>query len=193
MVVFRSTTPWVAVSSRSSSNLLTVISMVVVATAGAASTGILGLPTVLLFFSYIKCKSNKTSSNRRRGGEVEIWSIYHWLRLFHRRACGCHSNLRTLLRISSSLTQFPQTLNNRGAGRLDGRVEKEVQTAIYAPSCSVSLLSNLLKSLSSLRTLSIFSTECRTVVWCLPPNCRPISGKDASVRCFARYIAIWRG
>src|ERR1039458_4854061 len=92
MVVLRSTTPWVAVSSRSSSNLLTVISMVVVATAGAASTGILGLPTVLLFFSYIKCKSNKTSSNRRRGGEVEIWSIYHWLRLFHPKPSCEESN-----------------------------------------------------------------------------------------------------
>src|SRR5208283_615091 len=73
IVVLRSTTPWVAVSSRSSSNLLTVISMVVdvAATAGATSTGILGLPTLLLFSSYIKYKSNKTSSNRRRVGEVE--------------------------------------------------------------------------------------------------------------------------
>src|SRR5271157_6292757 len=71
IVVLRSTTPCVAVSSRSSSNLLTVISMVVVDTAGATSTGILGLPTLLLFSSYIKYKSNKTSSNRRRVGEVE--------------------------------------------------------------------------------------------------------------------------
>src|ERR1700722_5832811 len=45
IVVLRSTTPCVAVSSRSNSNLLTVISIVVVATAGATSTGILGLPT----------------------------------------------------------------------------------------------------------------------------------------------------
>src|ERR1700723_2315553 len=73
MVVLRSTTPCVAVSSRSNSDLLTVISMVVevVETAGATSTGILGLPTLLLFSSYIKCKSNKTSSNRRWVGEVE--------------------------------------------------------------------------------------------------------------------------
>src|SRR5271157_4988536 len=74
IVVLRSTTPCVAVSSRRSSDLLTVISMVVVATAGAASTGILGLPTLLLFSSYIKYKSKKTSSNRRRFGEVENWS-----------------------------------------------------------------------------------------------------------------------
>ena len=63
----------------------------------------------------------------------------------------------------------------------------------YAPNCSVSLLSSLFKSLSSLRTPSILSTECNTVVWCLPPNWRPISGRDASVRCLARYMAICRG
>src|SRR5271168_4287148 len=45
--------------------------VVVVAMAGATSTGILGLPTLLLFSSYIKYKSQKTSSNRRRLGEVE--------------------------------------------------------------------------------------------------------------------------
>src|SRR5580700_5840734 len=71
MVVLRSTTPCVAVSSRRRSDLLTVISMVVADTSGATATGILGLPTLLLFSSYIKCKSNKTSSNRRRAGEVE--------------------------------------------------------------------------------------------------------------------------
>jgi hypothetical protein len=50
-----------------------VISIVVdvAATAGATSTGIIGLPTLLLFSSYIKCKYKKTSSNRRRVGEVE--------------------------------------------------------------------------------------------------------------------------
>jgi len=30
-------------------------------------------------------------------------------------------------------------------------------------------------------------------VWCLPANWRPISGSEASVKCFARYIAICRG
>src|SRR5437868_12814140 len=58
----------------------------------------------------------------------------------------------------------------------------------HPPNCSVSLLSSLFKSLSVLRTCSIFSTECSTVVWCLPPNCRPISGSEASVRCLARYM-----
>ena len=62
IVVLRSTTPWVAVNSRSSSNLLIVISMVVVAgvaTAGATSTGIEDLPTVLLFLPYIKNQTIK--------------------------------------------------------------------------------------------------------------------------------------
>ena len=35
--------------------------------------------------------------------------------------------------------------------------------------------------------------ECITVVWCLPPNCRPISGSEASVICLARYMAICLG
>src|SRR4030081_1486707 len=85
IVVLRSTTPWVAVSSRRSSNLLTVISMVVdiAATAGATSTGILGLPTLLLFSSYIKYKYKKTSSNRRCLGEVENWSRSLPFNCFH--------------------------------------------------------------------------------------------------------------
>src|SRR5205085_11608936 len=70
---------------------------------------------------------------------------------------------------------------------------KRVANRCYVVSVSVSLLSNLFKSLSFLRTVSILSTECITVVWCLPPNWRPISGSEASVRCFARYIAICRG
>jgi len=63
----------------------------------------------------------------------------------------------------------------------------------HPPNCSVSLFRSLFKSLSALRTCSILSTECMTVVWCLPPNWRPISGREASVRCLARYMAICRG
>ncbi len=72
MVVLRSTTPCVAVNSRSNSTLLTVISMVPTAT--AASTGIDSVPRVacyFYYFPYIKYKTYKTSSNSRRGGEVE--------------------------------------------------------------------------------------------------------------------------
>src|SRR5882672_901098 len=72
MVVLRSTTPCVAVNSRSNSTLLTVIS--IVPTATAASTGIaFSLPAACYFyyFPYIKCKTYKTSSNSRRVGEVE--------------------------------------------------------------------------------------------------------------------------
>src|SRR5713226_3114046 len=85
IVVLGSTTPGVAVSSRRRSNLLPLISMVVdvAATAGATSTGILGLPTLLLFSSYIKYKSKKTSSNRKRFGEVENWSRSLRFNCFH--------------------------------------------------------------------------------------------------------------
>jgi len=35
--------------------------------------------------------------------------------------------------------------------------------------------------------------ECSTVVWCFPPNWRPISAAEAVVSCFTMYIATWRG
>ena len=47
------------------------------------------------------------------------------------------------------------------------------------PNESISLLMVRFKSLSLRRSASILLIECRTVVWCLPPNCRPISGSDA--------------
>ena len=83
IVVLRSTTPWVAESSRSSSNLLTVISMVAVPAADVAiaSTGISPfpylcgageVPAYYYLLSYIKAKTVKTSSNRREEGKVEI-------------------------------------------------------------------------------------------------------------------------
>jgi hypothetical protein len=73
IVVLRSTTPWVAESSLSSSDLLTVISIVAVPAADAiASTGIRTddlLSAVcgryFYYFPYIKSKTYKTSSNRR--------------------------------------------------------------------------------------------------------------------------------
>jgi hypothetical protein len=93
----------------------------------------------------------------------------------------------------SALTQLPQALHNRVQGRVPRAVEIYLGTAVHPPNCSVSLLTSLFKSLSFLRASSIFSTECKTVVWCLPPNCRPISGSEASVRCLAKYIAICLG
>ena len=49
------------------------------------------------------------------------------------------------------------------------------------------------KSLLTWRCSSIFAIECITVVWCFPPNSRPISWSDAAVICLARYIAICLG
>src|SRR5437868_4183667 len=79
MVVLRSTTPWVAVSSRRSSARLTVISIVEVpAAVMIASAGIkyhLGgvcADPRLLCSPYIKRKTIKTSSNSRLLGNLEI-------------------------------------------------------------------------------------------------------------------------
>jgi hypothetical protein len=74
----------------------------------------------------------------------------------------------------------------RKSGRLGkfGKHKKSDQ-----PNESISLLIVLFKSLSLRRSASILLIECRTVVWCLPPNWRPISGSDAEVSCFTRYIA----
>src|SRR5215471_2236220 len=60
-------------------------------------------------------------------------------------------------------------------------------------SVSVILVSRRCRSLSDCRCCSILAMECMTVVWCLPPNWRPISGNEASVICLARYMATCRG
>src|SRR5258707_342511 len=57
--------------------------MVDAAMAGATSTGILGLPTLLLVSSYTKYKSKKPSSNRRRFGEVETRCRSLQFKCFH--------------------------------------------------------------------------------------------------------------
>src|SRR4029077_10422561 len=76
MVVLRSTTPWVAVNSRSNSTLLTVISSchTDAPAAKTASTGIDFISRAacyFYYFPYIKYKTYKTSSNSRRCAEVE--------------------------------------------------------------------------------------------------------------------------
>src|ERR1700678_1117072 len=66
--------------------------MVVADTAGRTTTGILGLPTLLLSSSYIKYKTNKTSSNSRCLGEVENRSRSLRLNDFHINP-SCESSL----------------------------------------------------------------------------------------------------
>ena len=56
-----------------------------------------------------------------------------------------------------------------------------------------SLLRTWSRSPSVARCSSILPMAYITVVGCLPPKWRPISGRDASVVCLARYIAICRG
>ena len=51
----------------------------------------------------------------------------------------------------------------------------------------------LFNSGSVCRCFSILFMEWITVVWCFPPKARPISGSEASVSSFTRYMATWRG
>jgi hypothetical protein len=56
--------------------------------------------------------------------------------------------------------------------RESGRLEKigEHGKVLDQPNESISLLIVRFKSLSLRRSASILLIECRTVVWCLPPN-----------------------
>ncbi len=58
-------------------------------------------------------------------------------------------------------------------------------------SCSWRLSASIssAKALSLPASASILRTACNTVVWSRPPNRRPISGSERSVKTFARYIA----
>src|ERR1700728_1659987 len=42
------------------------------------------------------------------------------------------------------------------------------------------------------RRSSILWIEIKTVLGCLPPNSRPILGREAEVSCLTKYIATWR-
>src|SRR5579863_814094 len=80
IVVLRSTTPCVAVSSFSSSNLLTLISIAVPCIAPVASAAInpprqVTDPAFYTASPYIKSKTYKTSSNSRSCGKVEIETV----------------------------------------------------------------------------------------------------------------------
>src|SRR5579871_6297884 len=95
--------------------------------------------------------------------------------------------------MGKEVPQHPHAVHTAGGGKRSGWVEIAAQSKVHPLKVSVSLLSILFKSLSVLRISSILAMECSTVVWCLPLNCRPISGSEASVRCLARNMAIWRG
>src|SRR5579864_1346104 len=121
IVVFRSTTPWVAESSRSNSDLLTVISIVAVPAADAiASTGIIPKPLwrLLGLLRYIKRKTYKTSSNSREVGKVEIRAKFNLTRisgLYPRvqdqaRLPRARLQIRTPIRSS---TRFSHTFHSR--------------------------------------------------------------------------------
>src|SRR2546426_180179 len=53
---------------------------------------------------------------------------------------------------------------------------------------SVKFWSILFNSLSCCRNNSILLIECKTVVWCLFPNSRPMCGSDIPVSLLQRYV-----
>jgi len=67
-------------------------------------------------------------------------------------------------------------------------VRKEGKASGYC-NASIRRVMVRFRSLSDRRNSSILLIECNTVVWCLPPNCRPISGSEAVVSCLTMYIA----
>src|ERR1700738_3140963 len=79
--------------------------------------------------------------------------------------------------------------------RAGNEVQANLVTATDCLYCRASIRREMvrLRSLSDRRNSSILLIECSTVVWCLPPNCRPISGSEAVVSCLTIYIATWRG
>jgi len=77
---------------------------------------------------------------------------------------GGEGQFRSGKSIPSYFPQLPHPLHRFREGRPGTEVEIERKAANYPPNCSVNLLIILFKSLSVLRTSSIFSTECRTVV-----------------------------
>src|SRR5579863_295459 len=177
MVVLRSTTPCVAVNSRSNSALLTVISIVPTAVPAAitASTGIdFVSPAACYFyyFPYTKYKTYKTSSNSRRGAEVEnyanlpvLTALPTTLRVRNRYRTRRSQQKKISASANSIHTCTASTSNSQPYRRKTALLRaKRQRNVIYPPNCSVSLLRSLFKSLSFLRTSSIFSTECSTVV-----------------------------
>src|SRR5258708_24910076 len=99
---------------------------------------------------------------------------------------GLPSTTSPFFRSGPRPAQLPHHMHSETQGRPGCCVENAKSSAIHPPNCSVSLLINLFKSLSFLRTPSILSTQCNTVMACLPPHCRPLSGSDASGKLLAR-------
>ena len=169
----RSTTPCVAVNSRSNSTLLTVISMVPTAT--AASTGIKSSPVWLATFITSLISNTKPIKPAVIVGTAEkwktlptgllspLWGLAPSVRNRSRSWRRPYKKIPTFLVLPERCT-VSTSHSQTGKRKTAPPGAKRVNFAIYPPNCSVSLLSNLFKSLSFLRTVSIFSTECRTVV-----------------------------
>ena len=125
---------------------------------------------------------------------VELWSAF---------PCGTKGNSRPIRASRFAKMRRPhrgnsvhlqESMSNLVTNWLTPGLDSETRTA-WSPLAQGlhQLVDGAVKALSVRRCSSILPMECITVVWCLPPNWRPISGSDASVSCLARYMAIWRG
>ncbi len=74
--------------------------------------------------------------------------------------CNLGDDLQVFIPSPTVSTNTPQP-EGRKNGLMSGKLP---ETSAHAPNCSVNLFSSLFKSLSFLRTSSILSTECKTVV-----------------------------
>jgi hypothetical protein len=77
----------------------------------------------------------------------------------------------------------------RRPAALDAGLKSKYVLRVDYCKASISRVMVRFKSLSERLSSSILLMECSTVVWCLPPNCRPISGSEAVVSCLTIYMA----
>ena len=173
-MVLRSTTPCVAVNSRSSSILLTVISIVLRGNSSLHRHK--AISPEPCYFCYFLISNAKPIKPAVTVGAAQKWKSWptRLLSPLSSRTLDVRNRSRTLrsdLLNLAATSDFCRALHSFHIaftaviqGRLDCKVENDNLAAVYPPNCSVNLLSSLFKSLSFFRTSSIFSTECSTVV-----------------------------
>jgi hypothetical protein len=119
------------------------------------------------YFPYIKYKTYKTSSNSRRFAEVENFAkspvfiaLPRHLRVRNRSLLSRCQREKISNSANSPRPFTVSTFASQPGERKPAPFSAKRQfNFFYPPNCSVSLLSILFKSLSFLRTSSIFSTE----------------------------------
>ena len=127
---------------------------------------------------FVALRSGELWELRKEESKEKFWSV---LKNFLPLALtNCPQVLKTFF------TGMPSVSSQKIPGE---RKNSSVVRKIAYCKASIKRVIVRFKSLSDRRISSILLMECNTVVWCLPPNCRPISGSDAVVSCFTIYIA----